>query len=131
MPFPVSAERVLLAESELGRSMPQELRERLMRENGGEVTAVPIREDEQADFDPYWELHPVWDDSDRKRAGRSANHIVSESKEARAWPHFPEGAVPVASNGTGDRLILLPASDEIVFWTHEGGATVKVHVYWD
>lgn len=131
MPFPVSVERVKIAEQEIGRPLPQELRERLMRENGGEVTAVPIREDEQEDFDPYWDLHPVWDDSDRKRASRSANNIAREAKEATGWAHFPEGAVPVASNGTGDRLILLPDTDEIVAWEHEGGATVRVQVHWD
>ncbi len=102
-----------------------------MRENGGEVTAMPIREDEQLDFDPYWELHPVWDDADRKRAARTAGHIVHETAEARGWPSFPNGAIPIASNGTADCLILLPDSKDLAYWNHENGAILRVHVWWD
>src|SRR3954454_21988153 len=76
MPFPVEEARIEVAERELGRRLPPELRQRLMRDNGGEVTAMPVREDQQEDFDPHWDLHPVWDDSDRRRASRTASHIV-------------------------------------------------------
>jgi cell wall assembly regulator SMI1 len=129
--FPADEERVARAERELGRRLPMQLRERLMRDNGGEITAVPIREDERADFEPDWELHPVWDDSDRRRAKRSASHIVREATEARAWPDFPDGAIPFASNGTGDRLVVLPDSDDFLYWNHEDGSRVPVRVSWD
>jgi hypothetical protein len=102
-----------------------------MRENGGEITAMPLREHDQADFDPYWELHPVWDDSDRRRAARTASHIVGEAAEARAWPRFPDGAIAVASNGTADRLIVLPDADDFLYWNHEDGSTLPVRIRWD
>jgi hypothetical protein len=102
-----------------------------MRDNGGEISAMPIRAEPGADFDPYWDLHPVWDDSDQRRAARSASHIVSETAEARAWPDFPEAAIPFASNGTADRLIILPDSDEVLYWNHEDGRTLAVRVCWD
>jgi hypothetical protein len=102
-----------------------------MRDNGGEITAMPIREEHPADFDPYWDLHPVWDDSDRRRAVRTVSHIVRETAEARAWPDFPDGAIPVASNGTADRLIVLSDSNEILYWNHEDGSTLPVRVWWE
>jgi hypothetical protein len=114
-------ERVSRAERELERRLPAELQDRLRRDNGGEITAVLAAQQQQMGFDPYWELHPVFDDSDRRRAARSASHIVHETAEARTWRDFPEGAIAVASNGTGDRLIVLPESDEIVYWNHEDG----------
>ncbi len=131
MPFPTTSERVGLTERELGRKLPTELRDRLMRDNGGEVTATPIHEEAQSEFDPYWDLHPVWDDKDRRRAERTSSHIVRETEEARSWPRFPTGAVAIASNGTADRLVLLPESDDVFCWNHESGTTSPVRVWWD
>jgi cell wall assembly regulator SMI1 len=131
VPFPVDEERVVAAEDALGRRLPDELRQRLMRDNGGDAEAVPSGEGAQRDFDPHWELHAVWDDSDRKRAARSANHIVRETAEARGWAAFPEDAIAIASNGTGDRLILQRGSDEFAHWDHETGAVQGVEVSWE
>ncbi len=130
MAFPVDEARVEEAERELGRRLPGELRERLMRDNGGEVTAMPLREDQRQEFDPYWDLHPVWDDSDRRRASRTANHIVRELVEAWSWPNFPDGATPFASNGTADRLVIAADSEDLLYWNHEDG-TFSVRVWWD
>jgi cell wall assembly regulator SMI1 len=131
VPFPPDEERVARAERELDRRLPPELRERLMRDNGGEIAAMALDARDQADFDPCWELHPVWDDSDRRRAARTASHIVGEAAWARAWPRFPDGAIPVASNGTGDRLIVLPDSDGFLHWNHADGSTSPVWIRWD
>jgi hypothetical protein len=83
MPFPIDEERIERAERELGRRLPSELRPRLMRDNGGEIAAMPVAKEQRRDFDPYWDLHPVWDDSDQRRAARTASHIVREAAEAR------------------------------------------------
>ena len=131
MPFPADEARIEEAERELGRRLPTELRERLMRDNGGEITAVPLREDQHANFEPDWELHPVWDDSDRRRAARTASHIVRELDQARSWPGFPEGAIPFASNGTADRLVVTADSDDLMYWDHEQGGTFRVRIRWD
>jgi SMI1 / KNR4 family (SUKH-1) len=133
MPFPVDEERVAAAEDALGRRLPDALRQRLMRDNGGdaEAAAAHPRPGAQRDIDPHWQLHPVWDDSDRKRAARSANHIVRETAEARAWDGFPADAIAIASNGTGDRLILQPGKDELALWDHETGEVQALRVSWE
>ncbi|MBM7366364.1 SMI1/KNR4 family protein [Gordonia hydrophobica] len=116
MAFPVSEDRIRIAEEKLGRQLPSVLRERLMADNGGEV------EDDRRDG---WILHPVRDDTDRKRLTRTANDIVRETESAREQADFPSGAVAIAEDGTGDALILLPGSDEIYIWSHEGEPLVQ------
>ena len=37
MPFPVGEDRIEEAEAQLGRTLPAALRDRLMRDNGGEI----------------------------------------------------------------------------------------------
>ena len=75
VPFPVDEEHVAKAGCDLGRRLPAELRQRLLRDNGGDVTATPIREDKESDLDLFWGLHPICDGSDRRRAGRTASRI--------------------------------------------------------
>jgi len=57
--------------------------------------------------------------------------VVHETEEARAWPGFPEGAVAIASNGSGDQLVLLAAPggglDEAPWrWDHETRELTRV-----
>jgi hypothetical protein len=123
MGFPVEEERVAEAEGKLGRQLPPELRVRLMRENGGEVEVRGYPGD-----DPVWQLHPVWDPSDRKRAKRSANHVVRETQES--VDDLPEGTVVIAGNGTGDLLVLVLDDDQPHWWDHETGELHPVTVDW-
>lgn len=120
MAFPVDEVAVITGEEHLGRSLPDALRTRLMRDNGGEVRTT----------DDIWQLHPVFDRSDRKRIARTANHILRETAAAKDWWGFPEDAVAVAANGAGDLLILLPEDDRIHRWSHETAATEPVNVLW-
>lgn len=125
MGFDVDDSRIQAAEVELGRELPAPLRERLRRDNGGEVEArCALGED-------GWWLHPVWDDGDRKRAGRSANHVIRETEAARRWSGFPADAIAIADNGSGDRLVLLPGSERIHWWDHETGETHEAVVTWN
>ena len=121
MAFPTQLSCIERAEAELGRQLPQPLRERLLRENGGELSAE----------DDDWQLHPVWDDRDRRTMGRTANHIVRETASARQWAGFPVGAVSVADNGSGDRLILRPGSTDIELWDHETRECRSVTLNWE
>lgn len=123
MAFPVTEARVLAAEAALGWRLPEMLRTRLMVENGGEVQVGD-------DPDNIWWLHPVWDDSDRKRMGRTANHVIRETEIARKWGRFPEDAAAIAGNGTGDFLIVRRGDDRIYWFSHETGDTVSVDVTW-
>jgi SMI1 / KNR4 family (SUKH-1) len=121
MPFPVSEPFVARAEQDVGRMLPEGLRNRLMQDNGGMI-AVAGGE---------WSLHPVWDDSDRRRIARTANHVVRETAQAWHRHGFPPDAVSVAKDGYGNHLVLLPGSDEIWFWDHETGLLRTIAVDWD
>lgn len=98
-----------------------------MRNNGGDVGVTGYSSD-----DPCWELHPVLDRTDRKRAGRSANHMVRETEEAHSVPELapPQGSVVIAANGTGDLLLLLKEDDCPYWWDHETGDVQRVAVDW-
>ena len=109
MPFPVEAKHIEAAEQELRRTLPEALRARLRRDNGGELEGD----------DEDWQLHPVWDPSDRKRMARTANHVLRETRSARGTPGFPPEAIAIAANGCGDFLVLRPGQDTLERWDHE------------
>ncbi|MNR26446.1 SMI1 / KNR4 family protein [compost metagenome] len=107
----------------MGVRFPEAFRERLRRQNGGELVVG----------NEVWIVHPVFDSSDRKRVGRTANHILRETEAAREWPGFPSGAIAVAENGTGDRLVFLSDTlgqtalgSTVYHWEHEGGTLEPV-----
>jgi len=120
MAFPVSERRVETAEQQLGRSLLPEHRARLLRNNGGEVFC---------DGDS-WQLHPVWDDTDRRTIARTTNHIVRETEEAMSWDDFPRDAVAVASDGSGNILVVRSGRHEVERWDHETGECSIVTVDW-
>lgn len=120
MPFDVSEDRIAEAERQLECHFPAPMRERLLRSNGGTVEAD----------DDDWELFPVWDSSDRKRMGRTANHIVRETNQAREWRGFPQGHVAIARNGYGDLLVLEKSSGSFAVWDHETEELNTVDIDW-
>lgn len=120
MPFDLAEAFVLAAERELGSPLPLSYRSAVLIENGGEL------ETESDD----WELYPIADTSDRKRLSRTANHIIKETQSCRGWKRFPEGALAIAGNGSGDQLIFLKDgatfTSAVYIWSHETGAVEKV-----
>ena len=120
MPFPVSEALIVEAEHALGRRLPRLFRERLVKNNGGEVASA---EDD-------WTIHPVWDPTDRRTIARTASHIVIEVDQARAWAGFPSDAIPLAINDEGDRIIVRAARDDPEFWDHETGLTTPIEIDW-
>lgn len=115
MAFPTTESHIEAAERELGVRLPREYRERLLARNGGELSTA----------DDDWQVFPVFDSTSRKTAGRSANHIVLENRNARSLPGFPQAAVAIASNGAGDFLVFVPAASaqrldpQVFVWHHE------------
>jgi hypothetical protein len=114
MAFPTTEIHVAVAERELAVKLPSEYRERLLASNGGELSTAG----------DDWQVFPVFDATNRKTAGRSAGHIVLETRNARAWEGFPQGAVAIASNGAGDLLVFIPAASgqldpQVQVWNHE------------
>lgn len=115
MAFPTTEAHIEAAERELGVKLPREYRARLIARNGGELSTAG----------DDWRVFPVFDPTDRKTAGRSANHIVLETGKAREWEGFPKSAVAIASNDAGDFLVLMPAgasgrlNPQVQLWNHE------------
>jgi hypothetical protein len=116
MPFPTTERFIARAEAELQCMLPLDYRTWLLASNGGELSAA----------DDDWQVFPVFDDSDRKKAARSASHILREVAFARKWRGFPAGGVPFAANGSGDLLVFLlresssgELAPEVYVWNHE------------
>ena len=123
MAFPVDESRIRAAEEALGRTFPDVLRERLMSENGGEIDDTD---------EGYWFLYPVYDDSDRRRLARSADHVVKETETWRSEADgFPQGAVPVAEDQEGNAIVLLPGDDRFYVWDHELRQTEQIELIFD
>ena len=123
MPFPIELKYILETERTLGLEFPESYKNKMMRENGGEL---------MTDEDD-WLLFPFLDKSDNKRISRTCNHIVLETENARQWESFPENGITIASNGCGDNLVLLPFEDNpkqlqetIYLWLHETGEITEI-----
>jgi hypothetical protein len=116
MPFPVDESAIVAAEIKLKVRFPASFRNRMMQENGGEVH---VGED-------VWQLYPFLDTSDKKRLARTCNDIARETFSARSCSGFPAEAIAIASNGSGDYLVMLPKAESeselssvVSFWDHE------------
>ncbi|RZJ49849.1 MAG: SMI1/KNR4 family protein [Flavobacterium sp.] len=123
MPFPIDIKYISETEQELELIFPESFKTKMTKENGGELTTK----------DDDWQIFPFFDKSDHKRISRTANHIVLETKQARNWGNFPANGIAIASNGSGDFLLLLPTkenqqqlSSEIFSWFHETGEVRKI-----
>jgi len=116
MAFPVDDQYIKAAEKELGLTFPLTFKDKMKRENGGEI---------ETEYDS-WTIHPFFDKSDIKRIKRTSNHIILEAKNSKEWDGFPDNAVAIGDNGSGDKLILLTTDsnpkelgDKIYVWLHE------------
>lgn len=123
MAFPVDIKYIIETEQEIGFAFPDSFKAKMTHENGGEL---------MTDNDD-WQLFPFFDKSDKKRISRTCNHIVLETKQARSWHNFPSNGIAIASNGSEDFLLLLPAkendkklNDVIYIWFQETGEIEKV-----
>lgn len=95
MPFPVAEKYIEQAEAELGASFPDSFRVKMMEQNGG---GVEVNSE-------YFELHPFYDTSDKKRIKRTCNSIVHETNTARDHYRLPGNLVIVGNNGGGDVMV--------------------------
>jgi hypothetical protein len=115
MPFDLSEEFIIAAESALGAALPDDYKAAMRLSNGGEVEVN----------DDGWTLYPIADKSDKKRLARTANHILLETQGCREWPKFSENALAIAGNGTGDQLVYLRNGSSfgptVYMWSHESG----------
>ena len=113
MPFPIDEKYIIETESELNVKFPAEFKNRMKKSNGGEIGLD--------DF--FFQLHPFFDKSDKKRISRTCNHIGLETKNARGWNGFPENGIVIGDGGSGDLIFLQHngngiLSEEIYLWDH-------------
>ena len=120
MPFPVEEQYIQETEKSLNIKLSTSFKNLMKMNNGGTIITD----------DDYWEIHPFFDKSDKKRLSRTCNHIFKETEKAKDWSQFPNNAIAIASNGSGDILVFLHendiSSDIIYLWSHESGSTTKV-----
>jgi hypothetical protein len=122
MPFPIDEKYITITEKKIGVKFPRGFCLKMMRDNGGVVKTPP----------DAWHLAPFYDTSNKKRIKRTCNDIVKETASAKKWPDFPDGAVAIGANGSGDQLILLPEDETgklqeaVYWWDHETGEINKV-----
>ena len=110
MAFPVDEKYIEKAEQELGVRFPDWFRQKMMKNNG---EGVEVGSD-------YFELHPFYDTSDKKRIKRTCNSIVHETKTARDRYRLPANLIVVGNNGGGDVLVFKiqedGSIDSAVYW---------------
>lgn len=121
MPFPIDEKYIVETESELNVKFPVEFKNHMIKSNGGELLTDEFE----------FQLYPFFDKSDRKRIGRTCNHIGLETINARQWNGFPENGIAIGSDGYGNQLLLIHngngiLTDELYFWDHEVGDFEKI-----
>jgi hypothetical protein len=118
MSFPVDEKFIEIAEAELGAKFPESFRNKMMRLNGG---CVQLPDEDELDKDEvsYYELHPFYDTSDKKRIKRTCNSIVHETKTYR--DHY----------GLSQNMIVLADCDgDLLVYKIEENGKIDPKVYW-
>ena len=122
MPFPIELKFIKESEEKLNVNFPRIFKEKMMKENGGELEGD----------DYFFMLNPFFDKSNKKRISRTCNDIIQETKSAKGFgDSFPSNGIAIGSDNSGNQLILLPKTlnnlgEKIYFWNHETAETVKV-----
>lgn len=99
MPFPASEEHIAQEEAKLSRRLPEPLPVSAQQEQRRRFACL------DHDWDESWRLYPVWDPTNRRTVGRTANNIVRETESLRRELSgiFPGDAIAVGSNDSGDQ----------------------------
>lgn len=120
MPWPVDEKYIVDCEAKLGAILPEAYRSAMIAENGGTITCSH----------ETWQLHPIWDKSEKKRLKRTANDVARETEVMQTWAGWPVSAVCIAGNGTGDALVFLASGGKcepaVYQWDHETGHVRKL-----
>lgn len=115
MGLPTTSEKILEEETRLDCEIPEIIKSIILKNNGGAECYAGDERDE------FWILFSVKDTRTRKHASRSANYIERETESAKTWANFPDEAVALGENGSGDYLITFKKSACIYIWRHESG----------
>jgi len=122
MAFDLHEKFIVAAEKTLNCKLPSSYRWSMQENNGGTIEAD----------DGFWDLFTIADNSDKKRLSRSCNNIITEMKRSSLRANFPKNVLAIASDGTGDLMILKkdPSGDcyfdNVYIWFHETGEIVEL-----
>lgn len=119
MPFPIEIKYIEETEVKLEIKFPEKFKKRMMLNNGGELDSNEY----------FFELYPFFDRSNKKRISRTCNDIQKEIKRSKEWYGFPEVAIVIGTDGSGNKLVLIHdenriLKEELFTWNHETG---KIH----
>ncbi|MGE4274342.1 MAG: SMI1/KNR4 family protein [Desulfitobacterium sp.] len=107
-----SDEAIKAASDCLGVSFPDQLKEIWAISNGLELAGG-------------WIMFPVFDKANPRK---TSNHIVYANTKGR-WQYMPEDLVSIASNETGNQLVLEKVENELMpevfVWYHESNRIKK------
>lgn len=113
MAFPTQENIILESENAMGCKFPVSFRNKMLKENGGEIEIN----------DEIWWLFPFYDKTNRKTISRTCNSISKETEYARTFSGFPQNVVVIAKNGCGDFLVFRKENDrlenEVYMWLHD------------
>jgi hypothetical protein len=97
MPFPVDEKNIQETEAALRIKFPEAFREKMLRQNGGEITIQ----------DTNWRIFPIADTSTSERAKATENDIIRATKSAKKIYTFPNDGIAFAVNDAGDHLVFV------------------------
>ena len=109
MAKPVEEKYIQKSELHFQGSFPASYRNSMKSENGGTV----------ATEDDYWELFPIFDETNKKSIAKTIYNIVKETEKLKNTPGFPDNAIAIGENGCGDILIIFPDQNQVHKWFHE------------
>jgi hypothetical protein len=116
MPFPAGEEKIVEEEERIGRRLPDELRERIAADNGGEIEVLGDFASEDP-ADNVWQLVGVTDVWEKKGRPRPVDGIHKVTEEHREHlEQMPADAWVVATDGEGNVLLLMPDDSLKVLW---------------
>lgn len=116
MAKPVKETYINITEERLNFPFPQEYKKLISEENGGSI--ICGKEE--------WELYPIADLTDKQSIAKTFNNVQKETENSKEWNLFPQAAITVGENGSGDKLVLLPNSSVVYMWFHETGELITL-----
>ncbi len=125
MPFPIEEKYIEATEKELNVIFPPKFKERMIKDNGDTLSS-------RRPYVEHIQLHPFFDKSSKKRISRTCNHIGLETKnEKEADYGFPENAITIGNDGSGNQIILMHNGNSVLeetvyFWNCKTGKVKKI-----
>ena len=88
---------ILQIELDVNLKFPNDFKNRMMIQNGGKIESKVF----------FFQIHPFFDKSSKKRISRTYNHVGLETKNARQWSGFPKNGIVIGAGGSGDLILFI------------------------